>query len=151
VPARKYIAYRSLHVYDILCTLITLLLTHISALNRTEYLKKLNLMYADKYGYTLMKSLEREVGGDAGRAGLFMLGMKLKPYETVAKLIQTATKGFGTNELLLTCTLIRYQKMMSEVKVAFQELTGKSLEEVVRSETGGDYERILLEIIEAGE
>lgn len=116
-----------------------------------EYLKKLNLLYADKYGYTLMKSLEREVGGDAGRAGLFMLGMKLKPYETIAKLIEKACKGFGTNELLLTMTLIRYQKVMGEVKTAFQELTGKSLEDVIRSETRGDYERILLEIVATGE
>ena len=58
-----------------------------------EYLKKLNLMYADKHGYTLLKVFEKELGGDAGRAGVFMLGMKLKPYETIAKLIDTACKG----------------------------------------------------------
>jgi len=57
-----------------------------------EYLKKLNLVYADKYGFTLLKAMETEVGGDAGRAGLFMLGMKIKPYETVAKLIDKACK-----------------------------------------------------------
>lgn len=50
-----------------------------------EYLKKLNLVYADKYGYTLLKAMETEIGGDAGRAGLFMLGMKIKPYETGTK------------------------------------------------------------------
>lgn len=58
-----------------------------------EHLKKLNLIYADKYGYTLLKVMEKELGGDAGRAGLFMLGMKLKPYETIAKLIEKACKG----------------------------------------------------------
>lgn len=114
-----------------------------------EYLKKLNLLYADKYGFTLIKAMETEVGGDAGRAGLFMLGMKLKPYETVAKLIDKACKGFGTNELLLTTTLIRYQKIMNEVKAAYEEFKGKSLEETVKSETRGDYERVLLEIIGA--
>lgn len=152
VPARKYSMAVSLHArIDFFQPHVHSNLPPSVLLNRTEYLKKLNLVYADKYGYTLMKSLEREVGGDAGRAGLFMLGMKLKPYETIAKLIVKATKGFGTNELLLTCTLIRYQKIMSQVKTAFEELTGKSLEETVKSETGGDYERILLEIIEAGE
>ena len=35
---------------------------------------------------------------------------------------------------------------MSEVKAAYQELTGKSLEETIKSEAGGDYGRILLEI-----
>ena len=58
-----------------------------------EHLKKLNLIYADKYGYTLLKVMEKELGGDAGRAGLFLLGMKLKPYETIAKLIEKACKG----------------------------------------------------------
>lgn len=112
-----------------------------------EYLKQLNLFYADKYGYTLMKVMEKEMSGDAGRAGVFLLGMKLKPYETVAKLIEKACKGFGTNEILLTTTLIRYQKIMGEVKAAYEELTGKTLEETVKSETRGDYERILLEIV----
>lgn len=76
-----------------------------------------------------------------------MLGMKLKPYETIAKLIEKACKGFGTNELLLTTTLIRYQQHMGEVKAAYQELTGKSLEETVKAEAGGDFGRLLLEII----
>lgn len=29
-------------------------------------------------GFTLLKAMETELGGDAGNAGLFMLGMKLK-------------------------------------------------------------------------
>ena len=95
--------------------------------------------------------MEKEIGGDAGRAGLFMLGMKIKPYETVAKLIEKACKGFGTNELLLTTTLIRYQKILNEVKVAYEEMTGKLLEETIKSETGGDYRRVLLEIAASGE
>ena len=76
-----------------------------------------------------------------------MLGMKLKPFETVAKLIDTACRGFGTNELLLTTTLIRYEKIMGDVKAAYQELTGKTLEETIQSEAGGDYRRVLLEIV----
>ena len=58
-----------------------------------EYLQKLNLVYAEKYGFTLLKAMETEVGGKGGRAGIFMLGMKLKPYETIAKLIDSACKG----------------------------------------------------------
>lgn len=63
----------------------------------------------------------------------------------------TLNTNTGTNELLLTCTLIRYQKIMNEVKIAYEEMKGKTLEEEVKSETGGDYERILLEIVNAGE
>jgi hypothetical protein len=52
-----------------------------------EYVPPLNMMYADKYGYTLFKAIETEMGGQLRDAALFLLGMKLKPYETVAKLI----------------------------------------------------------------
>lgn len=69
----------------------------------------------------------------------------------LVRLTHCSYTRFGTNELLLTCTLIRYQKHMKEVKEAYQELKGKSLEEEIKSETGGDYERLLLEIVAAGE
>ena len=48
---------------------------------------------------------------------------------------------------MLTFTLIRYQLVMGEVKAAYEELFGKMVEETIRSETRGDYERILLEIV----
>jgi Annexin len=88
----------------------------------TEYMKTMNLKYADKYGYTIPKVLEKELGGKVEDAACFMIGMKLKPYETIAKLIKTACAGFGTNELLLTCCLIRYQCVLKEVMVAHIEL-----------------------------
>lgn len=115
-----------------------------------EYLQKLNLHYADKYGLTLLKALETEMGGATKEAALFMLKMKLKPYEAVAALIDDACKGFGTNELLLTCTLIRYQGIMKKVSVAHVELFGSTIEDRIKSETKKDFEKILLEIISAG-
>ena len=111
-----------------------------------EYLKKLNYVYADKHGYTLEKVLETELGGQVRDAAVFMLGMKMKPYETVAELIVKATKGFGTNELLLTCTLIRYQLILRDVMAAYTELKGESLQDLIKKETSGDYERLLVEL-----
>lgn len=114
-----------------------------------EYLKKLNLVYADKHGFTLAKMLETELGGAVRTAAKFMIGMKLKPYEEVAKLIDTACKGFGTNELLLTTALIRYQGFFKEVMLAHVELYGKTIRDRVDSECGGDYKRLLLEVLDA--
>jgi Annexin len=116
-----------------------------------EYLKKLNLLYADKHGFTLVKTLETELGGAVEKAAMFMVGMKLKPYEEVAKLIKTACAGMGTNELLLTSTLIRYQGIMKEVTLAHVELYGETIQDRVKRECGGDHERVLLEILEAAE
>lgn len=80
-----------------------------------EHLKAVNLEYADKHGYTLTKALETELGGHVADASMFMVGMKLKPFETIAKLIKKACAGFGTNELLLTCCLLRYQSVLKSV------------------------------------
>jgi hypothetical protein len=114
-----------------------------------EYLKKLNLLYAEKYGFTLVKALETELGGDVKKAAMYMLNMKVKPYEEVARLIDTACRGFGTNELLLSCAIIRYQSIMKEVMLAHVELFGSTIEDRVKSEVGGDYERLLLAVLEA--
>jgi Annexin len=115
----------------------------------TEYLKKLNTMYADKHGYTIVKVLETELGGHVEKAAMFMIGMKLKPYEEVAKLIQKSCAGIGTNELLLTTAIIRYQSILVRVNVAHVELFGQTIRDRVESECGGDYKRVLLELIDA--
>lgn len=112
-----------------------------------KYLKILNFVYADKYGYTLFKAFEDEMGGLAAEAALFTLGMKLKPYETVAKLIKKACAGFGTDELLLTCSIIRYQDLMGHVAVSHEELFEKSIHQRVRDESGGNYEKLLITLL----
>lgn len=116
-----------------------------------EHLKNVNLAYADKHGITLFKALETELGGCVRDASLFELGMKLKPHETIAKLIDETCAGFGTNELLLTCCLIRYQSVMPGVINAHQKLFGKSLRDRIIHETGGDYEAVLLAVIDASD
>jgi len=120
----------------------------IVVLSPPKYLKILNGVYADKYGYTLFKAFEKELGRLGGEAALFTLGMKLKPYETVAKLIKKATKGIGTNEILLTCTLIRFQDIMGQVAVAHEQLFEKSIHKRVKDECSGDYKKILLAVLD---
>ena len=43
-----------------------------------EHLEKVNSVYVDKYEITLIGALNNEVGGDAGRAARYAVGMKLK-------------------------------------------------------------------------
>jgi hypothetical protein len=114
-----------------------------------EYLKELNLAYADEHGITLLHSMQQELKGYAEDAAEFLIGMKIKPYEEVAKLIQKASKGIGTNEKLLSATLVRYQMILKDVLLAHIELYGKTLSDRVKEETGRDYEAVLLEILSA--
>ena len=117
-----------------------------------EYLQKFNLLYAEKYGFTLVKAVETEFRETTGPAAMFMLNMKVKPYEAIANLIDTACKGFGTNELLLTCTLLRYQSIMKEeVMLAHIKLFGKPVQERVTAEVGGDYRALLITVLESSD
>ena len=111
-----------------------------------EHLKKVNSEYAEKHDVTLFKVMEKELGGDTRDATLYMLGMKLRPYQTIVKLIKKACKGLGTNELLLSCTIIRYQMVLKDVMLAYIEMEGDSLQELIKKEVGGDYKKLLLEI-----
>lgn len=101
-------------------------------------------MYADKFGYSLWKALEKELSGNVQEGTLYMIGMKTKPYETMAGLIKQACKGIGTDELLLTCCIIRYQEIIKNVMAAHIEQYGKTIHERVRSETSGSYKDTLL-------
>ena len=113
-----------------------------------QHLRAVGADYADKRGYTLSKALEKELGSGVEDAGLFIVGMKLKPYETIANLIKKSCKGFGTDELLLTACIVRYQNILHQVMIAYIELFGKTIQDLVKEETGGDYRKLLLTLLD---
>lgn len=112
-----------------------------------KHLKLVNEHYCDTYGYTVFKAIEDEFGGNSEGGLLFTLGIKLKPWETIAKLIKSACAGMGTDELLLTSTLIRYQNHLPHVCMAHEEEFEKSVQTRVKKECRGDYESLLLAIV----
>ena len=71
--------------------------------------------YSEKYGYTLKKGMEKELSGNVRDATLYLIGMKMKPFETIAAMIKEACRGLGTDELLLSCSIIRYQYVLKDV------------------------------------
>ena len=127
------------HLFKLLCT------------SPPEYLKKLNLAYADEHGITVLHMFQKELKGSTEDAAEFVMGMKIKPYEEIAKLIQKASKGIGTNEKLLSATFVRFQLVLKDVLLAHVELYGKTLTDRVKEETGRDYEAVLLEILAAAD
>ena len=116
-------------------------------LSPPKYMKMVNDEYADKYGYTLIKAMEKELSGNAQKAAIFTLKMRFKPYEAIAELIKSACAGIGTDEFLLTCCIIRYQDMMAHVNFAHEELFGKSVHDRVKSECSGKYKEVLLALL----
>jgi hypothetical protein len=116
-------------------------------LSPPKYLKMVNDAYAEEYGYTLIKAMEKELGGKSEDAAIFALKMRFKPYDAVAGIIKKACAGIGTDEDLLTSCIVRYQDLMAHVNLAHEELYGKSVHDRVRSECGGQYKEVLLALL----
>jgi len=58
-----------------------------------EHIQNISEAYADKYGYTLLKAMEKELSGNVRDATMFLVGMKIKPFETISHLIKKACAG----------------------------------------------------------
>lgn len=64
--------------------------------------------------------------------------------------LECQCKGFGTNETLLASALIRFHQVMPKVMLAHVEMYGKTIQDRVKSETRGDFEALLMELLEGG-
>jgi Annexin len=53
----------------------------------------------------------------------------------------------GTNEDLLNVTLLRFAPIMSDIKLEYVDLYGKTIADSIRQETRGDSEKLLLYMI----
>jgi hypothetical protein len=112
-----------------------------------EYITMINLAYVNKYDNNLEFALKKELRGKAEDAAVFHLNMKLKPFKTMAEHIKHTCAGIGTDEIGLSCAILRYQNVLPKVMMEHNAEYGKTLQERVKKETNGDYESLLLEMI----
>ena len=71
------------------------------------------------------------------------------PVEYDADLLYLAMKGIGSNKEVITEVLcFRTPDKMNKVKAKFQEKYGKELVPEIKSETSGDYQKIVLALLE---
>mmetsp|Transcript_4210 Transcript_4210/g.5504 ORF Transcript_4210/g.5504 Transcript_4210/m.5504 type:complete len:168 (+) Transcript_4210:3-506(+) len=112
-----------------------------------QYLQMIDNAYVANYNINLEKALEKELRGKTEKAAIFTLGMKLSPYETVAKLIKSTCAGMGTDELGLSCAILRYQHILPRVMIEHTKLSSKTIGDRIASETSRDFRELLLEMV----
>ena len=112
-----------------------------------QFLKMIDSAYVDQYNNNIERALEKCLHGKCEKAAIFTLGMKLKPYETVAALIKSRCAGVGTYEVGLSCNILRYQNILQKVQMAHVDLYSKTIGDRIMDETSGDYEKLLLQIL----
>lgn len=109
---------------------------------------KLRDDYKAKFGRDLLDDFKKNFKSDFLDT---VTGVFKTPAEYDADLLYTAMKGIGSDKNVITEVLcFRDQKRINEIKAKFQEKYGKDLVAEIKSETSGDYQKIVLQLLEGG-
>ncbi|KAF9272023.1 hypothetical protein BGZ88_005306 [Linnemannia elongata] len=111
-----------------------------------EHLAVVTSVYKQFYGRDLVEVLDKETSGHFGRALHYLI---LPPIVLDAELIYQACIGAGTNERCLIQTLVgRTNADMAQLKHVFQSKYHRSLEQTVKNDVSGYFEKLLVVCIQ---
>jgi len=92
----------------------------------------------------LLKDLESETSGNYRKILLKLM----KPRdEVLAEILYEAMAGAGTNDGVLIDILTQFPYELQAAAACYQRKYGKSLESAIKSETSGNYEKILITLL----
>nr|CAI5817781.1 unnamed protein product [Callosobruchus analis] len=92
-------------------------------------------------GKDIEESIKKEFSGDIQKGLLGIVGY-------FAERLHDAMSGLGTNDkTLIRIVVSRSEIDLADIKQAFQDKYGKSLESWISGDTSGDYKRVLLAIL----
>jgi len=100
--------------------------------------------YSTTIGRDLLKDLESETSGNYRRVLLLLM----KPRdEMIAEILHDAMEGAGTKDNILIDIITQFPYDLPAASAAYQRKYGKSLESAVKSETSGNYEKMLCALL----
>lgn len=97
----------------------------------------------------IFKAVEKEMSGDLEDAFLCLIEAARNPAKLFARRAYKSMKGMGTDEKTLIRVLVTRSEIdLADVKEAFMNDYNKSLAKMVKDDCRGDFERVLLAIID---
>ncbi|RAK95022.1 annexin [Aspergillus ibericus CBS 121593] len=114
-------------------------------------LRAINQAFQHRYNIHLTKHIEKEFSGHMKDALLHMLGVALDPAMYDAEQLEECMKGMGTKDEKLTTRVVRLHwnpNHMDQVKRAYRHRYQKDLIERVKGETSGDYQRLMVALLQ---
>ena len=103
-------------------------------------------LYNQKYNEDLVARIQSELSGDFKEAAM---GSFMTPSEYDAYCLNGAMKGLGTREGVLTEIIgSRTPEELARIKQIYASNYGAPLETVVADETSGDYQKLLLSLLQ---
>jgi len=104
--------------------------------------------YKKHTGQEMAKVIEKEMSDDLKRAYLTLIHYIEDPITYFSEVLYHSMKGIGTDDnTLIRTVLSRCEIDLGDIKKRFEKLHQKSLDKAIKSETSGDYRKIMLEIV----
>ncbi|XP_078396005.1 annexin A13-like isoform X2 [Cetorhinus maximus] len=104
--------------------------------------------YEILHGTAIEEVIKKETSGDVEKAYLTIVQCTKDCQAYFAEVLHEAMKGAGTNEdTLIRIVVSRSEVDLPSIKERYQDMYKKSLAEAVKSETSGDFQRVLLALI----
>ena len=98
-------------------------------------------------GKSLYQVIDSEFSGNAKKALNSILLATINPSEYFARRINDSMKGIGTRDAMLIRLLISRDEVdMPQIKNIYRHLFGKDMIEAIKSDTSGDYRKLLVEL-----
>jgi len=123
-------------------------------LNRSNaQIRQIAAGYKHHHRRSLISAIQSEFSEHMQHTLLYVVEGALDPFVRDARLINAAMEGVGTKDERLAYRIIRAywrggQHHVQGVKTAYQQKYGRNLIKVVKGETSGDFEKLLVAILE---
>lgn len=119
----------------------------IFATSSAEEIKTIAQFYHKLTGKTILQAIDSEFSGNIKKALRAVVYSQLSPHEFYAERLNDAMKGAGTKDKQLIRIIIARDEIdMPQIKSYYKQLYKKDLIDAIKSETSGDYKRIMVEL-----
>lgn len=110
--------------------------------------QEIKRIYEVMFARNLIKDLKSELGGDLLKV---ILACMRPPAEFDARELSKAMEGLGTDEeLLIEIMCSRTTDELRAIKMAYEKKYKKTLEDSLKSETSGDFKRLMVSLTTCG-
>ena len=100
-------------------------------------------------GHTILQAIDKEFSGDSKKTLRTIVYATLSPSEYFATRVNYAVKGLGTKDHILIRVLVTRSEIdMPQIKQYYKQLYGKDMVQAVKSDISGDYQKLMVGLIE---
>ncbi|KAL5108820.1 Annexin A7 [Taenia crassiceps] len=126
--------------------------TRILCTRSWEQLRKIDEIYSENYGHNLLAAISKETSGDYKTALKRIMQAATNVNDTIIEMLYKSMKGAGTNDdSLIRLILAHSEDNLATLRDLFDERYEKTLSEMIRGDTSGNYRKFLLKILEQDE